>query len=205
MTGIEIPVVLLHGLGRTSASMWPLAWRLGQAGFSAESVGYPSTRQGIAQSRDAVRNLLSGRQAPCHVVGHSLGGLLAAELKRESDLDIHRVVQLGSPNLGSPVAARLGPRWPFRGLCGPALAELGPRDQEPPTNDDIAAIAGNRGPALSPDLENPHDGAVSRRSAWAGAGHRAEVPALHTLLPLSKAVAQLTIAFLQTGQFPETP
>ena len=38
-------VVLLHGLGRSSSSMWIFAFRLKRAGFQVELVGYDSINQ----------------------------------------------------------------------------------------------------------------------------------------------------------------
>lgn len=203
MKGEDIPVVLLHGLGRTASSMQALAWRLRRAGFRTTCLDYPSTQLTIAQSQDHLRTLLARRSGPFHLVGHSLGGLISAALLREGGLPVQRVTQMGAPNLGSPVAGRLGGQWPVRGLCGPAIGELDAHDNVPDTDPRIAAIAGTLGPPLPGAPERPHDGAVSRTSAWAGAGYRAEVPAIHTLLPISPAAARLAITFLKTGALPE--
>lgn len=195
----DIPIVLLHGLGRTAASMLPLDWRLGRAGFRTVRLAYPSTSQRIDASVAHIRSRLPA--GPVAIVGHSLGGLIGARLLRESDgAKVVRVVQLGSPNLGSPLAGRLGPVWPVRQVCGPALKELVPHHNMPPADHRIAAVAGTGGWLIpGTGLERPHDGAVSRRSAWAGAGHRAELPVLHTLLPASPEAARLCIRFLRTG------
>lgn len=194
-------VILLHGLGRTPASMAPLAWRLRRAGRRVSSPGYPSTRDRVAASVEAVRRGLAQLEGPLDLVGHSLGGLIAARLMREAkELDIHRVVQLGTPNLGSPLAERLGGRWPVRRMCGPALQDLRPRTDAPEVDHRIGAIAGTWGLPGVP-LPHPHDGAVSVRSAWAGAGHRTAVPALHTLLPASLQASRRVIEFLETGRF----
>ena len=42
-------VVVLHGLGRSSTSMWLLANRLTQAGFEVHNLDYPSTEETIDQ------------------------------------------------------------------------------------------------------------------------------------------------------------
>ncbi|MEO1492712.1 MAG: alpha/beta fold hydrolase [Pseudomonadota bacterium] len=200
------PILLIHGLGRGPASMLPLAWRLGRAGFSVQRPGYPSTRLGVEAAIAHMRGVVA-RLAPSgamvDLVGHSLGGLIASTLLRDPrGLAIRRVVQLGSPNLGSPLASRLGGGGPVRRICGPALRDLGPHDHHPERSDAVAAIAGTIGPRGMP-MYGPNDGAVSVRSAWSGAGHRTAVPVIHTLLPASARVAVLVTAFLRDGRFPE--
>jgi pimeloyl-ACP methyl ester carboxylesterase len=198
-------VVLIHGLGRTAASMWPLAMRLRRAGFEVARVGYPSTRLGVADAVTHVRGTLT-RLAGGRVmdlVGHSLGGLIAARLLRDpGGLSIRRAVQLGSPNLGSAMADLLGVTWPVRRLCGPAVEELRAHRQRTPADGRIAAIAGTGG-FWKGVMAGPHDGTVAVRSAWSGAGHRAAVPVLHSLLPASSRVAWLVMTFLRQGSFQE--
>lgn len=179
--------------------MQPLAWRLRRAGFAVERVGYPSTRLTIAESvahvRAALQRIAAGRRLD--LVGHSLGGLIAARLLRDPGaLRIGRVVQLGSPNLGSAVADRLGGLWLVRRACGPAVEELRARTGRAGADPRIAAIGGTGG-FWRGSLTGPHDGTVAVRSAWSGAGRRAHVPVLHALLPASARVARLVAAWLR--------
>ena len=197
-------VVLIHGLGRTTASMLPLALRLRRAGFDVKRIGYPSTRlrvaEAVAHVRQRLASLAPGRLVD--LIGHSLGGLIAVRLLREpGPLRVRRVVQIGSPNLGSAIADRLGVLWPVRRLCGPAVLELRAHRARTATDPRIAAIAGTGG-FWKGSLAGPHDGTVALRSAWSGAAHRAAVPVLHSLLPASARVAALVAAFLRDGRFP---
>ncbi|TZF82342.1 esterase/lipase family protein, partial [Cognatilysobacter lacus] len=93
-------VLLLHGLWMRPASMALLASRLARAGFAPERIGYASVR---GNPEFAIRELQREmRSAPCHVVAHSLGGLVTlTALEREPDLPVLRVVCLGSPLCGS--------------------------------------------------------------------------------------------------------
>lgn len=205
----EETVVLIHGLGRTRASMVPLSVRLQRAGFETAMVRYDSRRMTLNEATEAVAEQVSkiakSCSGPLHVVGHSLGGLIALRLKRERpDLRIRRVVQCGSPNLGSSVAETLKSNSLAQWFFGPILSELSEdltlSDHRDP---DIAAIAGTefpKGIAKVFGVTEPNDGLVTARSAWGrDAGLRLSAPTFHTGLPLSKCVADATIEFLKTG------
>ena len=195
-------VILIHGLGRDTGSMLPLSWRLARAGFRTQRVGYPSTRGDIATNEAALRRALACVQSePVDLVGHSLGGLLSARILRDPQgLAIRRVVQIGSPNRGSALADRAARLWPVRRVCGPTVQDLKSANGYIPPHPDIAAIAGTGGwPGLP--LARPHDGTVTVRSAWTGAGHRITVRGLHTGLPISSEVAKRVIEFLKIGRF----
>ena len=74
-------VVLLHGIWNNRPVLWPLAARLRAAGFETETFGYPSVFGGAdaAAQQLAAKLRLDARKrkAPAHLVGHSLGGVLA--------------------------------------------------------------------------------------------------------------------------------
>jgi len=178
-------VVLIHGLGRTRVSMMPVAYRLQQSGFETALVGYWSLTQTLRQSTASVARQVERKTAhwkgPVHLVGHSLGGLIALRLKREyPELNIKRVVQLGSPNLGSPAADTLKGNSLASWFFGPVLAEL---------SEDLT-LSEQRDP----------DVAATANSAWGReASVRLAAPTIHTGLPLSRSVAEATVAFLKTG------
>lgn len=187
-------------------SMFPVGWRLGRRGFRCTRLSYPATRQRLDASIDHVGAQIARIDGPVAIVGHSLGGLIGAALLRRGDLPITHVVQLGSPNLGSPAADRLAGTWPVRRFCGPVLEDLGVHEEALPDHPQIGAIAGFGGPTLPGiDLPEPHDGVVSQISAWAGAGERTSTSSLHSFLPSSGEVARLTSRFLITGTFAEAP
>ena len=200
-------VVLLHGLGRTRLGMQLLARRLDLAGFETESVGYASRRLSLAEATEAVAVALAARRWDVvHLVGHSLGGVLSAAVATgRPDLPVGRVVMIGAPMRGSELAA-----WCLRfGLLhvafGPVLADLAVGRGPLAPEERIGAIAGTAGNELlgrEVGLVGTHDGKVTQRSAWAGAGHRAAVPVGHMMLPFSQRVAGLTIRFLRDGLFP---
>lgn len=201
--------MLIHGLGRTQASMLPLSIRLERAGFRTSFAGYKwvnmSLEQGVARVTRQVERVARRHGGPIHLVGHSLGGIIALRLKRERpDLPIHRVVQFGSPNLGSSVAENLKESPIATLFFGPILAELAEdlttsEERDP----DVAAIAGDEFPVGVTKVygvNEPNDGLVTVSSAWGReAGLRLTAPTIHTGLPLSQSVAKATVEFLKTG------
>ena len=202
-------VILLHGLARTGMSMRLLGIRLRRAGFACSYIDYESRRLSLDGSLRAVTDRIAretARVGPVHLVGHSLGGLLSVRIKHaRPDLPIARVVQLGSPNLGSGAARKLREVALAQWVFGPVLAELA-EDQamglQP--DPDIAAIAGTGFPAELArhyDVDEPNDGLVAARSAWGRAAkHRGTTRGLHGWLPVSGAVARNVARFLRTGE-----
>jgi len=199
-------VVILHGLGRRSASMRKLAKAVGAAGFAPLVLDYPSTRQPIdALIEGLFADLPTGEKL--HFVGHSLGGILAKKLaKRVGAARRGRVVQIGSPNFGSEIAERASV---FAPVMGPALAELIPHaGEEDDDSLDMGAIGGTAAlPAygLITGIEGQNDGKVSLKSAWGHApkGKRLALPVTHSLMMQDKRVIAAVIGFLQNGRFPE--
>ena len=201
-------VVLIHGLGRSRASMWLLGRRLSGAGYRVKRVGYPSRRLSVDAATERVRAGIARQTRGwerVHLVGHSLGGVVARRIAQTpAGLPVGRVVQLGAPNLGSGVADRLGGRPLAARRLGPVLAELGRLPRRVARLGGVGAIAGTAHcglPRRWHGLDGPHDGLVTVRSAWAGAAARVAVPVVHTLLPTSRVVARLVAAYLGEGSF----
>lgn len=206
-------VVLIHGLGRTRLGMQIMAHRLERAGFRTACIGYRSRRLSFAEAVDSVDRAVARRSAGwdvVHLVGHSLGGVIASTiLARHSEgrpgPKVGRAVMLGAPMRGSALAAWTGRITPLRHVFGPILAELAIAKGPRPPSDRVAAIAGTTGSRLvgrEVGLHGLHDGKVTLRSAWSGAGHRAAVAVGHAMLPFSSLVTDLTAHFLRHGHFP---
>jgi triacylglycerol lipase len=104
----QIPecVILLHGLGRTSASMILLANDLKRAGYQVINQSYPSRHQSIID----IANGLAPRFQQCasapriHVVTHSMGAIVLRQyLALHQHANLGRALLLGPPNQGSEV------------------------------------------------------------------------------------------------------
>ena len=145
--GISVEgVVLIHGLGRSRIAMEVLARRLRSAGFVAESVGYRSCGLSLTHAIEAVDRAVTGLARGwdvLHLVGHSLGGIIAAAIAlRRTDLPVGRVVVIGTPMRGSALAGLLVRSAPLRALLGPVLVELGGRGGPAERLDGRACSAG---------------------------------------------------------------
>ena len=214
-TAAPASVVLLHGLGRSAASMRPLARQLAAAGYQVWNEGYPSrsakvevlAERYVGAALSACRERGAGR---VHFVTHSLGGILVRQyLHAHAVSEVGRIVMLSPPNAGSEVAERLRGCAPVRWILGPAAAQLGTgADSLPRRLGAAPAECGIITGSVSLDpwfrmwLPSPHDGKVSVESArLAGMRDFVVVPAAHALIMRHGDVITEVLHFLAHGQF----
>ncbi|MCK6547503.1 lysophospholipase [Myxococcota bacterium] len=192
-------VVLVHGMGRTAASMVPLARALQRAGFEPHRVGYASRTSTIAECAETLATrvrALDAIDAPIHFVGHSLGNILIRWiLHHERPRHVGRIVMLAPPNQGSALADRLAPTWVSKVLR--PLPELTTGDASvpkrlPPPGADVefGVIAGEwdgKVQIAETHLDGERDHVVVRSG--------------HTFIMARPAVHALILRFLTTGAF----
>ena len=201
-------VIVLHGIWMRGIAMLPLARRLRLAGFTVDTLDYPSV---VGSWEDSSKRLAnhwreySGRNV--HVVGHSLGGMLALHVAANHlDLPPGRIVCLGSPLRGSAAAGRMrtlpGGHWLMGESSDILHVGLPPwRGQRP-----VGVIAGSSPIGLGSVLgvlKAPHDGTVSvEETRLQGIAAHRVVPFTHSGLAFSSDVAEMTAGFLREGVFP---
>ena len=198
-------VILLHGIWMVGATMRWLAVQLRREGFAPEIFGYHSI---VGGPQAALPKLLESLHAggPAHLVGHSLGGMVAVQaLAGDHERRIGRVVCLGTPLCGSGAAMALA-RRPLTALyLGRSASTLLDGCATWPAGREVGMIAG-RVPhglgALLARFEGEHDGTVSVAETRAPAlsDHRV-VDASHTGLLLSREAALQVASFLRSGRF----
>jgi pimeloyl-ACP methyl ester carboxylesterase len=198
-------VVLLHGVLMRSPSMWLVAKHLRARGFHTLQFDYGSLWREPSVAMESLAMKLYSLDSPVHLVGHSLGGLIALEtLNRYQQLPSGRVVCLGTPLAGSITARALAEKKMrfMTGRSGPLLR--GGLIQLPPHRE-VGVIAGAkpRGAGkLVASFDGIYDGTVA---VW-----ETRLPGLkdHLILPLSHAglvmsaqASNFTANFLETGYF----
>jgi pimeloyl-ACP methyl ester carboxylesterase len=199
-------VILLHGIWMVGATMRWLAKRLRQEGFAPEIFGYHSI---VGGPQAALPHLVRALQAgePAHLVGHSLGGLLAVQALSDAAAVpyIGRVLCLGTPLCGS-AAARVLARSRLAGLyLGRSASILQSGCAAWPPTHEVGMIAGRlpRGlGALLARFEGEHDGTVSVAETHApGLAAHVVVDASHSGLLWSRAAMAQAVRFLREGRF----
>lgn len=201
-------VLLLHGIWNARFWLSPLAARLRAAGFAPRIWGYPSVFGGPER---AIPLLVDALRAgpPVHLVGHSLGGLVALEaLRRAPELPVGRVVCLGTPLRGSATARWLAAHGvaglllgrSARTLCSGCGAWDGPVQ--------VGMVAGDVPRGLGrllgafQDAREASDGTVRvAETRVPGLADHVVVRASHSGLVLSAEAARQAAAFLAHGRF----
>ncbi len=198
-------VLLLHGIWMRGFSMSLLAHRLRKSGFDPHIIDYASIFGGYPSAHHQLQRALESSKTPTHIVGHSLGGLMAlASLNEQPKNPGGRIVCLGSPLAGSSAANSLndlGAGW-FLGKSG-AILQNGVKHL--PAQYAVGVIAGNvpRGVGrLFARFDQANDGTVGlSETRLPGVSEHVVVPVTHTGLIFSGLVATLTSNFLHSGHF----
>ena len=200
-------VILLHGIWMRGFVLAAFARGLRQAGYTVSTFDYASVVRGVGPSAQALRARMRATRADrVHLVGHSLGGVVAVEAVRDDgDLPPGRVVCLGSPLNGSTAARRLDrlPGGPMliggsrSALCEGVAPWTGARD--------VGVIAGRVPYGIGlvvGGLAGQHDGTVAvDETRLPGVAGHSVIAATHTGLLFSDEALRLTLRFLREGRF----
>jgi pimeloyl-ACP methyl ester carboxylesterase len=189
------PALLVHGLGRTPVSMFPLAGAVRRAGLRTHFFGYSCTLEPFDRIVNRLVHTLN-RLSPRVVVAHSLGGLLTrmalSQVKQLPD----RLIMLGTPNHPPRLAAYFWKWMPFRvfaGTAGRFLASPAEYERLPIPAVPCMVIAGTAGPVgkLSPFGMEPNDGVVAVGETELAGAELVLVPAWHTWMMAHPLVHQV--------------
>ena len=209
MTSNLEPVVVVHGLWMPGMETLLLQRRLHDAGFSPRLFRYRSVSDNLDANAAALARFVDRTPGgPVHVVGHSLGGVIAVHMyQTRRPARAGRVVCLGSPLRGTRTGRSLA-RFPFGArITGRSIRDLLERGRVAPWagERDLGVIAGDLPIGLGlllGALPRPHDGVVTvEETRLEGATDHLVVPLSHTALLFSRAVARQVQHFLRDGRF----
>ena len=192
-------ILLVHGLAANRLFMRPLERHFSGLRFRVLNWSYPSIRDGVEANAGRLNRLLGDLERDTevdrvHVVAHSMGSIVTrAALIDHVPASLGRVVQLGPPNRGSPVAHRLAPAL---GTVCPALRDLSDASDSyvnrlpAPVGYDVGIIAAGFDrvvPLANTHLSNENDHIV--------------LPFGHSSMLFQRAVADAIHCFVVGGQF----
>jgi len=203
-------IVAIHGLWMHGLQLGMLRNRLAQrTGWSTTTFSYRSVTRALPENARRLRRCVDEIEADTvHLVGHSLGGVLALQMLNLFPTDkVGRIICLGSPLVDSSAARRLA-HWELgRRIVGHTLrhAVL----EQPLVSADgsrqIGVIAGSVAlgiGAIVGKLDAPHDGVVSvGETRLPGITDHIVLPVNHIGLVFSSKVADQTANFLRFGSF----
>lgn len=211
-------VILVHGMARSASTMKSMAETLQQAGYTVAILDYPSRKKTIRKLTDehlapAIQECRSQGATKIHFVTHSLGGILVRDfLSRHQAPELGRVVMLAPPNQGSEVVDCIGHWRAFKMINGPVGEQLGTAKESPPhslgkVDYPVGIIAGDRtiNPINSCMIPGPDDGKVSvENTKLEGMTDHTVLHCTHPMIMKRPDAIQLTLRFLQEGEFKET-
>lgn len=204
-------VVLIHGFGRSNAAMWSFANRLRDSGYYVKRVGYDSLRQAPQQILDQIAKQINAccaqQKNTVNFVGHSLGGLLIRDYLQHYKVDsLGRVVMMGTPNQGTPIADYFQDTWLMK-LAGPTAKQLGtgeggfPKSLGEPYYP-VGVIAGVAELSNDTILPGEDDGWVTiKATRLTGMHDFIIVRSGHSMMRYNSEVFHQVVTFLKTGKF----
>lgn len=187
--------------------MAPLARRLENSGLPVRRFNYRTTRGDLSAHAARLYDFAALNDAPIrHFVGHSLGGLVILKLLSEhADMPPGRVVFLGSPLQGSAVVQRAEKIPGSAALLGQIRGALETGFAGAPGSREAGMIAGSKSLGLGwmvGGTNGPGDGTVAiAETAAPWLKDHCVLPVTHTGMLYSRAVAEKTARFLDTGGF----
>lgn len=199
-------VVLLHGMGRTSVSLWILEARLEKAGYSVLKFSYSASAESLDEMSARLDTFLreevqTGRY---HFIGHSLGNIIVRNaFKRKLRPGLGRMVMLAPPNEPAFMAEAFREMPLYQWLSGDSGQKLSSEEfykTLPVPGIEFGVIAGDRGHGLITNEAN--DGIITVESTklpgmkdWILLHHT------HTFLMNSRDTAEQCVHFLKNGAF----
>lgn len=198
-------IVLIHGMGRTPASMLILKRRLAKLGHQTHLFGYAAWAESLdgvsAHLARKIERIVGSR--PYAVVGHSLGSVILRRALFKLATNPPRHSFLLAPPMRACKAARFFSRFRlYRTLTGEMGGLLADEAfmQALPLPPNTVIYAGTAGPRASwlPFGNAANDGILALDEVTSESGDRVEVAASHTFIMNSRTVLDDIVRRLAT-------
>ena len=201
-------VIVAHGLWMPGWETGLLRRRIEARGFKTRLFKYSTTGLGLDDNMRALARCVREQRGTVHLVGYSLGGVLAVRLLQHGDYpEVERIVCLGSPLKGTESGARLATLPGGRRLIGRSILDLLAEAPLPPWSapPPLGIVAGRIGIGIGRMLTGfggGNDGTVGiAETRLEGASDHIVLPVSHTTMMFSRAVAEQTVRFLDAAKF----
>ncbi len=199
-------VVLLHGQGRTRASMMILSMRFRSADFKTTSFTYNQRRDSLNEISDQLIDFIEKKVKTTryHLIGHSLGNVIIRNtFRKKYPSGLGKIVMLAPPNRPAYLAKRFKRNLLYRWLTGDSGQKLSEEDfykDLPVPSVPFGILAGDKGQKLT--FSEPNDGLVAVESTklegmndWLLLHHS------HTFIMNCKDTFEHCLRFIQSGRF----
>jgi len=207
-------VTCVHGYLSHGAGMYLIKRRLEREyGMRVALFSYPSVRGTLDDNATALARFIREQDVDiAHIIGHSLGGVLALRMHANDAAFLPgRVVCLGSPLSGSRAARILNAQVWAEDIIGrsvpAAMIHQSANEwaEQLVTRRDIGVIAGTVSLGLGrlfAKFDEDNDGTISvSETRLAGAKDHLILPVSHKGMLVSASVADQAAAFLRRGEF----
>jgi pimeloyl-ACP methyl ester carboxylesterase len=214
-------VVLLHGLGSHGITMRFLkAYMELFLDYQTHSFSYYSITSNIDSITSFLENKFNSKFTSLDevfIIGHSLGGIIAAKLASSSQIrcKVSKIITLGTPHTGAIFASRIIDKLPYLSNLFPIIEELSYDSSELAYtikgDCKVGVIAGNKHSSVWNPLiilgkaflgsDHVHDGVVGLKENETICDDFICLHVDHVNLLWSKAVAKQCISFIETSNF----
>lgn len=211
-------IVCVHGIWMPGAGMLYVKHRLeSDRSFRVELFSYSPVTETLDEVASNLADFIkSGGDAPTHLIGYSLGGVVVLRvLALQKDIDVDRVVCIGSPLCGSRAAYQLNQLDWGNLILGKTITE-GVLDDAAhqwatgvAASHEIGVIAGDVPIGfgrLVAGFDEPNDGTIAiSETRLPGAKDHVVLQVSHKGMLISRDVVDQAAAFLQRGEFLREP
>lgn len=208
--------MLIHGMGRSRASMALLGARLRRGGHTTSSFGYLVAREaldsiaarfiahvaGVAEAAQVAKQGMAAEPFRYAIVGHSLGGIITRLASPELTPGLERFIMLAPPNRQPAIARALSKSVIFRALtqdAGRRLVDAAFYESLPKPDVPTLIVTGTAGPRTRwlPFSGDANDGILRVDETELPGASRYDVPAIHTFIMNRRDVTAAILRFLE--------